>query len=329
MSLQRLRNMYTRRTFLQTSVAASLGVVVPEKILTNSVSFQLEKHSVVLSTWAHGLEANKAAWEILGSGGYVLDAVEQGVRISEADPVINSVGYGGLPDSSGQVTLDACIMDEKSNAGSVVCLRNIMHPVSVARKVMENTPHVILAGEGALKFAISMGFEEEDLLTPESKKAWERWKVTNKAGPVAQLNHDTIGMIAMDADGNIAGACTTSGLAFKLPGRVGDSPVIGAGLYVDNEVGAATATGVGELVIKVAGSFLIVELMRNGWSPDNACREAILRIKRKFPYETSAQVGFIALSKKGEIGGYSLKKGFNYAVCRDGKNELVDAEYLM
>lgn len=321
--------MYTRRTFLQTSVAASLGIAVPEKILNHSEFFRRGKYPVALSTWSHGLAANEAAWGLLGSGGYALDAVEQGVRISEADPRINSVGCGGLPDSSGQVTLDACIMDEKGNAGSVVYLRNIMHPVSVARKVMENTPHVILAGEGALKFALSMGFEEEDLLTPESRKAWERWKAANKASPVKQLNHDTIGMLAMDAAGNLAGACTTSGLAFKLPGRVGDSPIIGAGLYVDNEVGAATATGVGELVIKVAGSFLIVELMRNGWSPDNACREAVSRINKKFPCETSAQVGFIALSKSGEIGGFSLKKGFNYAVCREDKNELIDAEFLI
>jgi N4-(beta-N-acetylglucosaminyl)-L-asparaginase len=321
--------MYSRRTFLQTSIAASLGIAVPEKILNLTESFRQEKYPVVLSTWSHGLAANEAAWELLGSGGYALDAVEQGVRISEADPAINSVGYGGLPDSSGQVTLDACIMDEKGNAGSVVCLRNIMHPVSVARKVMENTPHIILAGEGALQFALSMGFEEEELLTPESKKAWERWKATNKTGSVAHLNHDTIGMLAMDAAGNLAGACTTSGLAFKLPGRVGDSPIIGAGLYVDNEVGAATATGVGELVIKVAGSFLIVELMRNGWSPDDACHEAVSRINKKFPHETSAQVGFIALSKSGEIGGFSLNKGFNYAVCRNGKNELVEAEFLI
>ncbi len=321
--------MYTRRTFLQTSVAASLGIAVSEKVLIRPGSFRQEKFPVVVSTWSHGLKANEASWEILGSGGYALDAVEQGVRISEADPGINSVGYGGLPDSSGQVTLDACIMDEKGNAGSVVYLRNIMHPVSVARKVMENTPHVILAGEGALQFALAQGFHEQELLTPESKRAWEEWKNAGRIGPVAQLNHDTIGMLAMDAAGNLSGACTTSGLAFKLPGRVGDSPIIGAGLYVDNEAGAATATGLGELVLKVVGSFLIVELMRNGWLPDNACREAVLRIKRKFPYETSAQVGFIALSKSGKIGGFSLQKGFNFAVCRDDRNELVEAGNLI
>jgi isoaspartyl peptidase/L-asparaginase-like protein (Ntn-hydrolase superfamily) len=320
---------YNRRTFIHTTVAASAGIIFPEKILNNSASLQQVEYPVVLSTWPHGLKANEAAWKILGSGGYALDAVEQGVRISEADPEINSVGYGGLPDSSGQVTLDACIMDEKGNAGSVVCLRNIMHPVSVARKVMENTPHVILAGEGALQFALSRGFKEENLLTPESKKAWEEWKSKQKMDSLVRKNHDTIGMIAIDSAGNLAGACTTSGLAFKMPGRVGDSPIIGAGLYVDNEVGAATATGVGELVLKVTGSFLVVELMRNGWSPDKACREAVLRIKRKFPYVASEQVGFIALSKNGEVGGYSLKKGFNYAVGRDGSNELVDAEYLV
>ncbi|KPK87162.1 MAG: glycosylasparaginase [Bacteroides sp. SM23_62_1] len=321
--------MYTRRTFLQTSIAASLGVAVSEKVLAYPAPLKQPKYPVVVSTWSHGLKANKAAWEILGSSGYALDAVESGVRITEADPAINSVGYGGLPDGSGEVTLDACIMDEKGNAGSVVCLRYIMHPVSVARKIMEKTPHVILADRGALQFAISQGFKEEDLLTPESRKAYETWKISGGNSPADRLNHDTIGMLAMDTAGNLAGACTTSGLAFKLPGRVGDSPIIGAGLYVDNEVGAATATGLGELILKISGSFLIVELMRNGWSPGNACREAVLRINKKFPFEKSAQVGFIAVTRNGETGGYSLKKGFDYAVCRDGINELVNADYLI
>jgi len=321
--------MYNRRTFLKTSLAATAGISLQKKLLIHSQQLRNDKLPVVISTWFHGLKANEAAWKILASGGYAMDAVEQGVRVSEADPEINSVGYGGLPDSNGQVTLDACVMDEKGNAGSVVYLQNIMHPVSVARKVMENTPHVILAGEGALEFAVSHGFKEENLLTPESRIAWEQWMSKSKDDSAVNLNHDTIGMLALDKAHNICGACTTSGLAFKLPGRVGDSPIIGAGLYVDNDVGAAAATGVGELVLKIVGSFLIVELMRNGWTPGQACREAVSRIRKKFPHETSAQVGFIALSNKGEIGGYSLKKGFNYAVCREGKNELVDADYLM
>jgi N4-(beta-N-acetylglucosaminyl)-L-asparaginase len=314
--------MYTRRNFLQTSFAGTLGISLMRKIPDNS-------SPLVISTWEHGLKANEAAWKILSDGGKALDAVELGVRVTEADPEVTSVGYGGFPDSSGHVTLDACIMDEKGNAGSVVYLKNIKHPVSVARIVMERTPHVILAGDGALKFAVSQGFTQENLMTPTARKAWKEWLKSRKSIPVGTKNHDTIGMLAMDGSGNISGACSTSGIAFKMPGRVGDSPIIGAGLYVDNEVGAATATGQGELILKIAGTFLIVELMRNGSSPEDACREAVSRIHKKFNPELNHQIGFIAITRQGYTGGFSLRKGFNYALYRDGRNELIDTKYLL
>lgn len=296
---------------------------------------------VVISTWDFGKAANAAAWELLNRSGRALDAVEAGVRVPEADETNQSVGYGGLPDRDGRVTLDACIMDEKYNCGSVMCLEHIKHPISVARLVMEKTPHIILTGEGALRFALANGFKKENLLTPASEKAWREWLKTSDYKPVANIenqlyqpgkdsmpggkdNHDTIGMLAIDAQGNISGACTTSGLAYKMQGRVGDSPVIGAGLYVDNEVGGATATGVGEEVIRIVGAHLIVELMRQGRSPQTACREAVERIIKRNPARAKEiQVGFLALNKKGEYGAYCLQKGFTYAV----RNQHTDTVF--
>lgn len=280
------------------------------------------------------MPANEEAWKVLDSGGRALDAVEAGVKVPEGDPRVNTVGYGGYPDRDGHVTLDACIMDDKYNCGSVMFLEHIKHPISVARRVMEKTPHIVLAGEGALQFALANGFTKENLLTPESEKAWREWlktanyspeanienKLYNDTLPGSKTNHDTIGMIALDKDGNLSGACTTSGLAFKMHGRVGDSPIIGAGLYVDNEIGAATSTGVGEEVIRIAGSFLVVELMRQGLSPEKACYEAVQRIIKRSPAKAKEiQVGFLALNKNGEYGAYALQKGFSFAL-RDEKN---------
>ena len=203
--------------------------------------------------------------------------MEAGAKIPEADPENSSVGFGGLPDEQGKVTLDACIMDHTGNCGSVAFLQNIKHPISVARKVMEETTHVMLAGEGARQFAISQGFEEMDLLTENSREKWERWK-KEQFKQTPHDTHDTISVLAQDSKGNLSGACTTSGWAYKLHGRVGDSPIIGAGLYVDNEIGCAAATGLGEEVIKTTGSFLVVELMRQGYDPTDACKEALTRI---------------------------------------------------
>ena len=286
------------------------------------------RNPIVLSTWNFGLEANVEAWKILSANGRALDAVEAGARVPEADPTESSVGYGGLPDRDGHVTLDASIMDEHGNCGAVAFLEHIMHPISVARAVMEKTPHVMLAGEGALQFALANGFKKKKLLTRESEKAWKEWLKKAEYKPVVNIeNHDTIGIIALDAQGNLSGACTTSGMAYKMRGRVGDSPIIGAGLYVDNEVGAATSTGVGEEVIRIVGCHLVVELMRQGRSPEEACREAVERILKKNPDKAKEiQVGFLALGKNGEYGAYCLQKGFTFAVHDASGNNLYNSK---
>lgn len=242
--------------------------------------------------------------------------------------------YGGFPDREGKVTLDACIMDHKSNCGSVAFLQGIKHPIAVARKVMEDTPHVMLVGEGAKQFALEKGFKEENLLTEEAQKAYEKWLTTSDYKPVINIeNHDTISMLALDKEGNLAGACTTSGAAWKMHGRVGDSPIIGAGLFLDNEVGAAAATGLGEAMMKTAGSAMVVELMRQGKSPEEACKEIVERIYRIYkddPELAYLQVGFIALNKQGEYGAYCLRPGFNYAVQSSNKeNTLFDATFKL
>jgi N4-(beta-N-acetylglucosaminyl)-L-asparaginase len=262
----------------------------------------------------------------LQSGGSALDAVEAGVMVEEADPNNQTVGLGGRPDRDGVVTLDACIMDSGGNCGSVMGLEGYVHAVSVARKVMEETPHVILVGEGAAQFADSLGYPKRDLLTEASRQEWLEWKKTAQYEPVINIeNHDTIGMLAMDGSGALAGACTTSGMAYKMRGRVGDSPVIGAGLYVDPEVGAATATGMGEEVVRTVGSFLIVELMRQGMSPQQACEEGVRRILARSKGDPDFQVGFIALNTKGESGAYCIHPGFSYRQYDSGGHRNTPA----
>lgn len=327
--------MTSRRKFLQKSLSSGVALSLAP-ILTTCSSEAAPAQSktegitpIVLSTWDNR-KANQAAWAVLKNNGSALDAVEQGVRVPEADPADRSVGYGGRPDRDGKVTLDACIMDEKGNCGSVCFLQNIMHPISVARKVMEETPHVILAGEGALQFALQQGFQQENLLTEESKVEWEQWLVDAKYEPVINIErHDTIGMLAIDHQGHISGACTTSGMGFKMHGRVGDSPIIGAGLFVDNEVGGAVATGVGEAVLKTLGSFLVVELMRQGRNPQEACEEAVARIANKYSDYKDIQVGFLALNKQGQIGAHAIQAGFLYAVTTAERHEAVDATSLL
>ncbi len=283
---------------------------------------------IVISTWNHGLEANAAAWKILVKGGSALDAAEKGVMVTESDPNNMSVGLGGLPDRDGKVTLDACIMDHENNCGSVAFLQDIENPISVARKVMEETQHVMIVGEGAKQFAVEKGFKITNLLTDKAKKAWEEWKIKSKYQPVINSeNHDTIGLLTLDEKGNLSGACTTSGMAYKIHGRVGDSPLIGAGLFVDNEVGAACATGMGEAVIRIAGSAIVVELMRNGMSPNDACKEAVNRIIKKHKDMTNLQVGFLALNKNGESGAYSVYSGFNYAIHTNYQNKMIDVKF--
>ncbi len=320
--------MATRRSFLKRGLLGGLFAGTSSSSFIQRFVPRPVNKPIVISTWQHGLPANAAAWEILSKGGRALDAVEAGVRVPEADPSVTSVGYGGFPDRDGHVTLDACIMDETGNCGSVAFLQHIKHPISVARLVMEKTPHVMLTGDGALEFALQQGFEKENLLTPESEAAWREWLKTAPANVKAEINvenHDTIGMLALDAQGNLSGACTTSGAAWKLHGRVGDSPIIGAGLFVDNEVGGATATGWGEAVIRVAGSHLVVELMRQGHSPEEACRLAVERVISKNPDYREIQVGFLALNKYGEYGSYCIQPGFDYAVYDQSGNRMIKA----
>ncbi len=324
--------MKNRREFIKkTALLGGVIAVQPSCIATKdktSVSPQKINKPIVISTWNHGLPANKIAWKILHQKGNALDAVEQGVRLIESDADNQSVGLGGRPDRDGKVTLDACIMNHENECGAVAFLENIENPISVARKVMEDTKHVLLAGEGAYTFARGKGFPNKNLLTEKSKKDWQEWLKNSKYEPIINIeNHDTIGMLALDSEGNLSGACTTSGLAYKMHGRVGDSPIIGAGLFVDNEVGAACATGVGEAVIRIAGSAIVVELMRQGKSPHQACKEAVERIISKHKNVDGLQVGFLALNKNGEHGGYSIYEGFDYAMTDDNSATLIKAQY--
>lgn len=310
---------------------------------------------VVIATWDAGKEVNDAAWKILNKKGNSLDAVEAGARYME-DQIDCCVGLGGFPDRDGVVSLDASIMDHHSNCGSVGGLERIKHPISVARKVMETTPHVLLVGKGAQNFAVQNGFPlEREELSKNAADAYKKWLLQSKYEPVINIenqlppappikngpfapaffedgtaNHDTMGLLALDASGNLAGAVTTSGMAFKMHGRVGDSPVIGAGLFVDNEVGSATSSGVGEEVIKICGTHLVVELMRQGYSPEQACKKAVQRIVKRDPAKAKTlQVGFIAMNKKGQYGAYAIQKGFVYAVKNTLTSRIVAAKYLL
>ncbi len=328
-----------RRTFIKAASLAGAATVVGSRTLTGATNeitvaaLQRQRGPIILSTWDFGPEVPQAAVEALTKGGTVIDAVERAVKIPEGDPKVTSVGYGGYPDREGRVTLDACIMEGNGNCGSVVFLEHIKHPISVARLVMEKTQHVMLAGEGALQFALENGFKKEILLTEEAEAAYKEWLKSSKYNPPAvdKNNHDTIGLLAMDGKGAMAGACTTSGMAWKIRGRVGDSPIIGAGLYVDSDVGGATATGLGEAVIKVAGSFLIVELMRSGKTPQEACKLALERIVHKQPHYAARNdflAGFVAMNKDGEVGAMSYRRGLQYTLYKDGVTRIVNAEFM-
>jgi len=326
-----------RRKFLKKSSLTAAGVVSAPLLTscedkTVQTKVPLAKNSmkpIVIATW-NVPNATGKAWEILNQGGAALDAVEQGTMVEEADVSNQSVGKGGRPDREGQVTLDACIMDQNGNCGAVVYLKNVTHAISVARKVMEDTPHVMLAGNGAEDFAYQNGFPKENLLTEKSRLEWEEWKKESKYQPVINIeNHDTIGMIAIDANGDISGACTTSGMAYKMAGRVGDSPIIGSGLFADNAIGGAAATGQGEEVVKTVGSFLVVELMRQGRSPQEACKEAVNRIVQSNPKHQDFQVGYIAINKNGETGGYCIHPGFSYRVYSEEGHKNIPSESFL
>ena len=328
-----------RRTFFKFGLSSAALSILKSKNIYAGFNQQdrlnnnlIKRNNIVISTWSHGIKANDEAWRILSEGGKSIDAVEAGVRVTEADITNRSVGIGGRPDRDGHVTLDACIMDENSRCGSVACLEGIKHPISVARAVMEKTPHVMLVGDGAKEFAVQQGFEKCKTPIKEVKKDWKAWKKENKdllKKPIINHeNHDTIGMLAMDEYGNMSGSCTTSGWAYKMHGRVGDSPIIGAGLFIDNEVGGACATGMGEAIIRIAGSHTVVELMRQGKTPQEACKIAVERIISKHTDLTGLQCGFLAMDMFGRVGSYSVYSGFNYAIQKeDGKNEMINSDF--
>lgn len=318
-----------RRNFIKKASLAGIALPLVEHNLFLSHS-KLEKPTttfpVSITTWNFH-EAGRVSGELLTKGTSALDAVQGGVMVEEANLENTTVGNGGSPDRSGEVTLDASIIGPDGNCGSVAYLKDIQHPILVARKVMEDTPHAFLTGEGAYNFAIQNGFEPQNLLTQKSDKKWKKWLEEEQYKPVINIeNHDTIGMLAIDKTGDIAGACSTSGLAYKMPGRVGDSPIIGAGLYLDNEVGGAVATGMGEEIIKNVSSFLIVELMRQGKTPQQACEIAIERIIKRNPKHTEIQVGLLAINKKGEVGAYSIQPGFSFVLNSKGQNDNIQSE---
>ena len=317
--------MTSRRQFLQSSLLATGALAMPRMSAAGNAVARRASGGRVVSTWDFGVGANAAAWPVLASGGSALDAVEAGARWAEGDLCNTTVGHCGFPDRDGVLTLDASIMHGDGSCGAVAALEDIEHPVSVARAVMEKTPHVLLVGDGAQQFAVSQGFRKQQLLTEAARKAWREWLKTAQYEPAVNIersstpgdehNHDTLGILALDANGKLAGACTTSGMAWKLHGRVADSAIIGAGLYADDEVGAATASGVGEEMIRNAASFLVVELMRQGHSPKDACRKAIERVVHKRPAASKTlQVCFLAIDKHGEVGAFALHPGFVYAV---------------
>ncbi|MBK9734129.1 MAG: N(4)-(beta-N-acetylglucosaminyl)-L-asparaginase [Saprospiraceae bacterium] len=340
----------SRRKFITKSIAIVPTIGLLTSCKSNLIASPL-KGPIVVSTWDSGLEVNKVAWEILGKGGKAIDAVEKGANSIE-NQINCCVGLGGNPDRDGYVTLDACIMDENHNCGSVAFLEQIKHPISVARKVMEKTPHVMLVGEGALQFAMENGFvQEPKTLSKPAEKEYKNWLKKSEYKPIINIelgqgkehfknqdvpkklengnfNHDTMGLVALDSTFNLSGACTTSGMGFKMRGRVGDSPIIGAGLFVDNEIGAATSSGQGEEVIRICGTHLVVELMRNGNSPYEACKKAIERLvninKKK---ARDFQVGFLALNKAGEYGAYAVQPGFSFSVTSsDNGGKTYNAE---
>lgn len=336
--------MLNRRKFLQLSTL-SAPLLSVKNAFNNGVA---QTKPIVVATWSNGKEVNAEAWKILSTNGRALDAVEAGAIYVENTQDC-CIGLGGYPDRDGIVTLDACIMDEHANCGSVGAIEQIKHPISVARKIMETTPHIMLVGEGAQQFALENGFKKESKeLSTDAKAAYQQWlkkteykpeiNIENKKGngPFAphffedgSINHDTMGLMALDASGNMSGAVTTSGMAYKIHGRVGDSPIIGAGLFVDNEVGAATSSGLGEEVMRICGTHVVVEYMRQGYSPETACRKAIERIvNRDRERAKTLQVGFLALNKKGQYGAYAVQKGFVFSVKSNGEEKVYPSKYV-
>jgi len=310
-----------RRNFIFDIFSVGIVSAMSTKLKAANLNFTPMVRSI--STWKT-TEANQKAGQMLDKGEHALDAAVAGVAIEEENPKNTTVGYGGAPDRTGKVTLDACVMNHLGDCGSVVAVENIVNVARLAKDVMEKTPHVMLSGKGAEEFAISQGYKKTDLLTDKSKKEWEEWLKDQDYRPIINIeNHDTIGMLCIDKNNNLSGACTTSGLAYKMKGRVGDSPIIGSGLFIDNKIGGAVATGLGEEVVKTVGSFLVVELMRQGLSPQEACEKAVKRIVSNNSQENKFQVAYIAMNKKGEVGSYSIEPGFTYMDYVNGENKEI------
>ncbi len=316
----------SRRRFIHTTALAAGGIAVSSPgyaAMSEGLSAPEAARPLFVATWPFGQPANERSLEVFADGGSLLDAVEEGIKVPEADPDNASVGLGGIPNADGAVQLDACIMDgEGQRAGSVAALEGILHPISVARRVMDDTKHVMLAGEGARQFALAQGFASVDLLTDQRRGEWEQWREKQHQPD----NHDTIALVGLDADGRLAGGCSTSGWGYKLPGRVGDSPIIGSGLYVDGQVGAAGATGLGENVMRYCASFLVVEYMRQGLHPEDACLETIRRIAAADPRPAEdLAINFVALDKQGRYGAAGTGQGFEYAVAYPGNSEVLQS----
>ena len=313
-----------RRNFIFDIFSIGLLSSITSRLKANNLNIYPMVRSI--STWKT-TEANLMAGSLLEKGVDALSAAVSGVAVEEENPKNTTVGYGGAPDRSGIVTLDACVMNHIGDCGSVIAVENIVNVARLAKDVMEKTPHVMLAGKGAQEFAISEGYKREDLLTQKSKEDWKKWLESEDYKPIINIeNHDTIGMLCLDKNNNISGACTTSGLAYKMKGRVGDSPIIGSGLFIDNKIGGAVATGLGEEVLKTVGSFLVVELMRQGKSPQEACEAAVKRIVKSNSQKDKFQVAYIAINKNGEVGSYSIEPGFTYMDYYNGENKEVKTD---
>ena len=313
-----------RRNFIFDIFSIGLLSSITSRLKANNLNIYPMVRSI--STWKT-TEANLMAGSLLEKGVDALSAAVSGVAIEEENPKNSTVGYGGAPDRSGIVTLDACVMNHIGDCGSVIAVENIVNVARLAKDVMEKTPHVMLAGKGAQEFAISEGYKREDLLTQKSKEDWKKWLESEDYKPIINIeNHDTIGMLCLDKNNNISGACSTSGLAYKMKGRVGDSPIIGSGLFIDNKIGGAVATGLGEEVVKTVGSFLVVELMRQGKSPQEACEAAVKRIVKSNSQKDKFQVAYIAINKNGEVGSYSIEPGFTYMDYYNGENKEVKTD---
>ena len=313
----------SRRQFVGGTTLGLLGATTLSKARGADPEPRTGDLPLIVSTWPFGKPSNEEALKVLSQGGSILDAVEQGINLAESTSPDQSVGLGGKPNAAGVVQLDACIMFGPGHkGGSVGGLEGIRHPISVARRVMEKTKHVMLVGEGARMFAIEEGLES---IPVDTRERYEKWKKERAKTSTQKSNsHDTIALLVVGADGNIAGGCSTSGLSGKLPGRVGDSPILGSGLYVDNEVGAAGATGIGENVMRYCATFRIVEYMRQGLTPDEACLETIRQIARVDPKSIAElSINFIALDKHGRYGAAGTDRNFQFAVTTKGNSRVL------